>query len=341
MAEEDIRIRFWGTRGSIPSPAIETDITAKNTELLQEFGEMIKLNPGRDISFETFLKTQPFWKKATFGGNTSCVEVLLDDQRFVFDMGSGARVLGNNLMQEMFAKGGIRAKICLSHTHWDHIQGIPFFGPLFVNKNTGEGIKNEFTIFGGTNYMEDIETCLQRQMEYRVFPVTWEYLKHINHHLGHHTIGDMEKFSIGKVDVLTRMLNHPGGSLGYQLSYKGKVIAYTTDNEPFDRETAHPPLVQLWQNADVVITDCQYLWKVYTGELGGVCRMGWGHSYPEAVAATAIRAGVKHIILFHHDPASSDERIAEIEHTTRQELCRRGNTSIKVTAAYDGMQLVL
>ncbi len=332
-------LNFWGTRGSLPAPRIASDIYAKDYALLEKFAaQCSRTKQVPDVA--RFLADDcRFYEKSTFGGNTSCAELVLGEERFVFDMGSGARLLGNSLMAEMFVKGGIRATFLLSHTHWDHIQGFPFCVPLFINKN--QGIKNSFTIFGGSNYMEETENCLRQQMEYRVFPVTWEYLKHINNELLTHTIGDMEKFSIGVVDVFTRMLNHPGGSLGYRLSHKGKVIAYTTDNEPFDRLTPHPPLVQLAQDADVWITDCQYSWETYTGELGGVCRMGWGHSYPLAVAMTAIKARVKKVVLFHHDPASTDEQIAYMADEVRQELDYREASDIIVCAAYDGMQIVL
>jgi len=333
-------LNFWGTRGSLPGPRIATDIGAKSKTLLKKFAaECSRTQQVPDV--DTFLADCLFYEKSTFGGNTSCVEVKLGGERFIFDVGSGARQLGNNLIAEMFQKGGIKGIILLSHTHWDHIQGFPFFGPVFINKETGKGIKNSFTIYGGTSYMENIEACLRQQMEYRVFPVTWAYLKHINHELLTETIGDMEKLSIGEVDVFTRMLNHPGGSLGYRLSYKGKVVTYTTDNEPFDRLTPHPPLVQLAKNADVWITDCQYLWETYTGELGGLCRMGWGHSYPLAVAMAAIQANVKHVVLFHHDPTSTDEQIAHIADEVRRELDDRKASHILVSPAYDGMQLAL
>lgn len=331
-------LNFWGTRGSIPAPRVANDIEQKNAALLVKFAAECS-ETGRVPDVDEFLSNYAFWETSTFGGNTSCVEAILGNERFIFDMGGGARQLGNNLMGNMFQQGGIKATALLSHTHWDHIQGFPFFGPVFINKN--QGIKNFFTIFGGTNYMQDTEACLRQQMEHRVFPVTWEYLKHINHQLLTETIDDWEIFNIGAVDVLTRMLNHPGGSLGYRLSYKDKIIAYTTDNEPFDRITPHPPLVQLAKNADVWITDCQYLWEIYTGEIGGVCRMGWGHSYPLAVAMTAIKANVKHVVLFHHDPTSTDERIVQIADEVRREIDARSTSRILVTPAYDGMRLVL
>lgn len=334
-------INIHGSRGSISAPRVDADIRTKNAHLLHKFVEECRAT-GMVGDADDFLKRQEFWETSTFGGNTSCVEVILGGKRFVFDMGTGARLLGNSLIREMFEKGGITFTILLSHTHWDHIQGFPFCGPLFVNKNeTPAGIKNYVDIYGGTNYMEDIEACLKGQMEHQVFPVTWEYLKHINHHLLTHPIGDMERIPVDDVNLFTRMLNHPGGSLGYRMEHKGKVIAYTTDNEPFDRTTPHPPLLQLASGADYWITDCQYLWEVYTGELGGVCRMGWGHSYPLAVATTAKLANVKHVVLFHHDPASSDERIAQIENQVRLELEKINASHIRVSAAYDGMQLIL
>ncbi|MBI3421265.1 MAG: MBL fold metallo-hydrolase [Candidatus Sungbacteria bacterium] len=334
----DIRMRFYGIMGSLPAPRQGAYIEAQNEALLAEFVQQYQ--QGGTLDPREFLAKQPRHKKSVYGGNTSCVEVVCGTKRIVWDMGSGARVLGASLMKEMFANGGLEIAFLLSHTHWDHIQGFPFFVPLFGKK--GLGIKNNFTIYGGTKWMEDIEACLQRQMEYRVFPVSWDEIKHMTESLLPRNIYDADQFDIGDTHVVVRLLNHPGGSLGYRLIYKDKVLAYTTDNEPFDPLYPDLPLVDTARGADIWVTDCQYLQQVYLGlpEYGGLRRFGWGHSYPQAVAITAIEADVKLVVLFHHDPASTDARIKQIEDEVCREIRARGH-DIPVVAAYEGMELAL
>lgn len=336
--DDAICVCFHGVMGSLPSPRQGSDIEAKNEALLAEF--VRQYQQGGSLDYKAFLAAQPYDKKSVYGGNTSCVEVLCGQERIVWDMGSGARPLGVKLMSEMFANGGLKIAFLLSHTHWDHIQGTPFFGPLFVNKRLGKGIRNDFTFYGGTNWMADIEDCLRRQMEQRVFPVSWEQIRAITYNLATNNLYDMDTFGIGDIHVVVRMLNHPGGSLGYRLNYKGKVLAYTTDNEPFDPLYPDRPLVDTARGADIWVTDCQYLQQVYLGlpEYGGLRRFGWGHSYPQAVAITAIEAGVKLVVLFHHDPASTDERIWQIRNEVDDRIQKAGY-DIPVIAAYEGMEL--
>lgn len=288
-----------------------------------------------DVTAENHLASMPFWQRATYGGNTSCVEVRCGKEIIVLDLGSGLRLFGNSVFGDMKKSGGLTISFLLSHVHWDHIQGIPFFGPLYINKESD--IKNSWCFYGGTNYIETAEACLRGQMDHPVFPVSWKEIKAITHKMHTDSLYDRKSFSIGDAHIKTRKLNHPQETYGWRIEYGGKVLVYTTDNEPFDPMYPDPRLLDLAKNADLWITDCQYTKDVYEGKVDGVPRHGWGHSYPEAVARTATLAGVKHTVLFHHDPGSSDEQIFKME-----EFCKSiVGTGQKVSAAYEGMEIIL
>ena len=336
-------IRFWGTRGSVPAPLVGADVRSKVRENIIMYRDAIR-RKGLDLlttqQIEEFLDQQPFDAVSTYGGNTSCVEVLhRDGHRFVFDMGTGVRELGNALIKEMFERKGLSISFLLSHIHWDHIQGLPFFGPLYVNKNTG--IENKWTFYGGTNWQKTAEVCLAGQMDPPTFPVSWKEIEKITASIKCIDVYDMAHFYLAVMSGLTlrcRKLNHPQETYGWRIEpSEGPVIAYTTDNEPFDPAIPDPRLLALAKNADVWITDCQYTKDQYNG-MYSIPHHGWGHSYPEAVAATAVQAGVKHVVLFHHDPASTDSAITSMQYHTQKLVKNYGGTTT-VTAAYEGLSI--
>lgn len=326
-------VKFWGVRGSVPSPLVADDVEEKILRAL-----CADRFHGAGITPENFLQTLPFHVRGTYGGNTSCVEVRAGEKRIVLDLGTGARPLGNSLMQEMFANKGLDITFLLSHIHWDHIQGLPFFAPLHFNKN--QGINNRWTFYGGTRWQEVAQDCLAGQMDPPTFPVSWREIEKITASMEMSDVYDMMSFEIAGSDVhvRTRKLDHPQETYGWRLERQGKIVVYTTDNEPRDPLNPAPGLVDLAKDADLWITDCQYSHDVYHGISGGVARYGWGHSYPDAVAATAAKAGVKHVVLFHHDPASSDKKISEMEETVGELLTKYGS-SASVSAAYEGLEI--
>jgi len=328
-----MRVKFWGVRGSVASPLVAKQVEDKIFEALKGFWGV-----SHEAGYDEFFKELPFWKRGTYGGNTSCVEVDCGGKRIVLDMGTGVRMLGNSLFPEMMKKGGLDLTFLLSHVHWDHIQGLPFFGPLYVNK--GSGIRNSWSFYGGTDWMRQIEPCLRGQMDPPNFPVSWEEIKKITHEMRSGDLVDMLSFNIGEVLVKTRKLNHPQETYGWRLEYNQRVVVYTTDNEPYDPLFPDPKLMELTRDADLWIADCQYTKDIYEGRVGGVPRHGWGHSYPEAVVQTAALTGVKKIALFHHDPNSSDEAIYNIEQSVRKLLLEKGAKS-EVVAAHEGLEIVL
>lgn len=326
------KVKFWGVRGSIPAPLTGQAVEEK---ILQVLDFYTRNHQPCSEDRENCLKSLPFSMRSTYGGNTSCIEVNCGGEKIILDMGTGLRLFGNSVFGEMMKHKGLRINFLISHVHWDHIQGLPFFGPLYVNKE--DGIKNWWNFYGGTNWMATAETCLRGQMDQPKFPVSWKEIEDITHKIDPHSLYDKMNFSIGAAKVKTRKLNHPQETFGWRIESEGKVIVYTTDNEPYDPDYPDPRLLELAKGADIWITDCQYTKDVYEGKVGGVPRHGWGHSYPEAVAKTAVMAGVKKTVLFHHDPASTDKQIAEMAGYC-QSLVEKNQ---EVVAAFEGLEINL
>ena len=294
-----MRIRFWGTRGSIATPG-----------------------PGTNH----------------FGGNTSCVELTTaSGDLLIFDCGTGAHRLATHLMAQ--GKKPINANILLGHTHWDHIQGFPFFTPAFVKGNSA-------AIYGPEGSRGSLHDVLAGQMEFTYFPVELNQLPAaITYHdltEGVHTIGGAR--------VAAQFLNHPAMTLGYRVEADGVVVVYLVDHEPFSdelwragAETGRVESIlhegdrrhaKFMADADLVIHDAQYTPDEY------VSRKTWGHSPYGYVVQVAAAAGVRRLALTHHDPSHDDHFVAEIERKARAVALQCG-TGLDVFCAYEGCELVL
>lgn len=255
--QNQLKIRFWGVRGSIACPGMHT---------------------------------------VRYGGNTPCVEMCAGEQRFIFDGGTGLRVLGQSLLSEM----PLEAHLFFTHTHWDHIQGFPFFVPAFV-----EG--NRFHIYGprGSTGVT-IQQCLNDQMLHPNFPVP---LKVMGGDLKFYDLVPGEAVKIGPTTIETAVLNHPGGAIGYRLNWQGLAVAYVSDTEHFrDRLDEH--VLWLARNADVLIYDATYTDEEYYAQPNN--RMGWGHSTWQEAVKVAQAAAVKKLVIFHHDPLHNDNFLDQI-----------------------------
>jgi len=230
------------------------------------------------------------------GGNTSQVEVECGAERLLLDAGTGLRALGDSFMRQ----GTKNAHVLLSHLHWDHIQGLPFFVPAYVPGA-------ELTIWGPGSDRLGLREVLATQMGAPMFPVRFDEL---GSRVEVRQIKGGDRFRIGATHVSTTRLNHPGGVLGYRIEHAGNVLVYATDVEHF--ACADPSLVALARDADTLIYDAQYTPEQYRGELGP-SKVGWGHSTFEAGAELARLAGVRQLVLFHHDPRHDDAAVARIE----------------------------
>jgi phosphoribosyl 1,2-cyclic phosphodiesterase len=228
---------------------------------------------------------------AQVGGNTSCVEVRCGEQLFVLDAGTGLRGLGDELLR----RGEKSAELLLSHLHWDHIQGLPFFAPLYV-----PGVQLSLT--GPAWGQGGLEGSLRRQMAAPNFPVE---LGDVGARLGLTELRHGSLLERGDVRVRAAKLNHPGGVLGYRLEHDGHSLVYATDTEHF--ECIDPALYDLARGADLLIYDAQYSPEEYPS------KVGWGHSTYEAAVALAKAAGVRRLALFHHDPRRNDDGVRELE----------------------------
>lgn len=229
-----------------------------------------------------------------YGGNTSCVEVAMGGRRVIFDLGTGVRNLGKWFMRKHLHE----ATILMSHTHWDHIQGFPFFQPAFTPGN-------HFRIMAGhLDTGLSIQTVLAGQMTHPFFPVPIDIMQaqieFVDFRAG-------DRFSITpEIAVRTARLNHPDGATGYRIDYKGKSLCYVTDTE----HTPGKPdqnILALIEGADLVIYDCTYTDAEFPA------RRGWGHSTWQEGVRLAQAAGARRLAIFHHDPDHEDHFMEELE----------------------------
>ncbi|HST29457.1 MAG TPA: MBL fold metallo-hydrolase [Chthoniobacterales bacterium] len=240
-----------------------------------------------------------------YGGNTSCVEIRFAGQLFILDAGSGIRLLGDELLQNAQGKP-IEAALLLSHSHWDHIQGLPFFAP-------GYSPENRLTIFGASGRGEQLQRALAGQMAPLHFPVGLEQMRGVEP--VRELSSDATKF--GNVLIRTTHLNHPGGCTGFRFECAAGHVAYLPDHEPYRNngnqagDSAQRALIEFVRGVDLLILDTQYTAEEYAR------RIGWGHGCLPDSVQLAIESGARRLILFHHDPAHDDRQIEQMIATAR------------------------
>ncbi len=259
----DFLVRFWGVRGSIPTPGKET---------------------------------------VRYGGNTSCVEMQVAGKRLIFDGGTGLRVLGKHLLSQM----PVEAHIFFTHSHWDHIQGFPFFVPAFVPGN-------RFHIYGGMAPTgHTMKQRLSDQMLHPNFPIP---LKGMQSDLKFYTVKPREIIQLDDVTIETGLLNHPGQAIGYRVSSDRGTAVYCTDTEHF-ADRLDENVLHLVRDADVLIYDATYTDEEYHHPK--TSKVGWGHSTWQEGVKVALAANVKKLVIFHHDPAHDDDFLDRVEADVQQ-----------------------
>lgn len=283
-----MRITFWGVRGSIPTPGPETN---------------------------------------RYGGNTSCVAVRTrDDALIIIDMGTGLVPLGNALMAEGFGKGQGRATVLLSHSHWDHIQGFPFFAPVFVPGN-------EFVLYGNARSPSMLEGILEGQMNPHFSPLYT--LKNLGANIEFRNVVQGQTFEVGSVRVRAWPNPHGGTTaLAFRLEEGGASFVYASDVGYPDGRPG-PEAIAFYRDADLLLHDC-----TYSIDDQATRRNRGFSSYAEAAEA-AVAANVGHLVMFHYDQDYSDETVDRLTASCRQELDRRGGASIALTPAAEGATLEL
>jgi len=310
MSDIAMKVRFWGVRGSTPSPG---SITQK------------------------------------YGGNTACIELRVGsaERLIIIDAGSGIRTLGNVLMANHMSDGPIKTDIFLSHTHWDHIMGYPFFTPIYIPTT-------EVKIYGPVTFEDDpLEDVVGGQMKYRYFPIN---VGELSSNIEYIRLKEDPFIDLGEgLHLSTKLLNHPITSLGYRFEYNGKVVCTCYDTEPFRNLFVTDPedpsydevmalegeevsteqnmvVEQFFAGADLLIHDAQYTEEEYAN------RINWGHTSMEYAIAAANRAGVKRLALFHHDPDRTDEQLDELA----KKYCEPGKSGdTEVFFAREGMVVEL
>jgi phosphoribosyl 1,2-cyclic phosphodiesterase len=258
IINKEMTVQFWGVRGTLPVPGENTVI---------------------------------------YGGNTNCLTLSLAKKHFfIFDAGTGIKKLSNHLVKQKAFP--MSAKIFISHPHYDHINGIPFFVPLYMKGN-------EFEFLGSPSGDLTVEKIISDQMDSIYFPIT---VKEFAAKITYRDLAE-ETFNIDDIEIQTMLLNHPGKCLGYRVKYNNKIFCYITDHElymenvPYYNQFEVDRLIHFIQDTDVLVIDSTYTDSEYT------MKIGWGHSAVSRVVDIADKAHVKLLCLYHHDPDQFDKDI--------------------------------
>src|SRR5271154_948898 len=329
-------IRFWGSRGSIPTPLGYRAVRAKVREALIA-ARGLKLDSPEAI--DAFIANElPFSVSGTYGGNSSCVEIETGGDEYVLcDVGSGVREFGNALIAKHGPAKKSRFNVFLSHTHWDHIMGFPFFTPAYIPGN-------RICIYGCHSVLRE---ALRTQHSAPWFPVDFHSLGSSIEFI---TLEPSHTYEVAGLSVTSIKQFHTGDSYGYRFSQGGKSIVYSTDCEHKSSQLDETyPFVTFYRNADLLIFDAMYS----LGDSVSV-KEDWGHSSNVVAVELAQAARVKRLALFHHEPAYDDRMLEEVfADTVRFEAISRPghqvpgqgvhsqrvhSQGVEVISAYDGLE---
>jgi len=313
-----MKITFWGTRGSLPSPLNTHEFRIKAKRLLMNARN---INLSNEAAIEAYLDSAPMSDAMTFGGNTPCLEITTGDHQLILDCGSGLRVLGKDMMKRGFKPGG-RIDILQTHTHWDHIMGFPFFAPAYT-KGT------EIHIHG---VHPGLKSRFEQQMDLIHFPITLDEMASTT---TFHQLKAGETFTLGPFTITSMGLHHPGGSYAYRISSDGKDVVFATDGEYtyLLSEKEFQSYIEFYRAADVLIFDAMYASLEQTIE-----KENYGHSTAVIGINISLKANVKTLVLFHHDPESNDSQILDSLNNAERYLLEEENPSespLRLLIAYD------
>lgn len=316
-----MEVRFWGTRGSIPASVEAAEVRSKIRAALKKAVEQ-GLNQDTDI--DRFMDEHiPFGERATYGTNTSCVEIRDEESFILCDAGTGLRSFGNHVMQIQNKERPKEFHIVLSHPHWDHIQGFPFFIPALL-----EG--NRITLYG---CHQDLEKAFTLQQTPPFFPLEF---KNLGADVRFETLTPDREIEIAGFKVTPKQQNHPGVSFGYRFERGGKTVIYSTDSEyKSDNEEDMAPFIAFFEGADLLIFDAQY-----TFADACTIKKDWGHSNNLIGVEMAHKAGVRHLVLFHQDPGHGDNRLDRLQEDTRKLAgLLMEKEAVQVSIAWDGLTI--
>ncbi len=371
----DMIVKIWGNRGSIPTPPTDEEILDKvalgihgTIERLSERGSVEALfgkkMPALGDVTDYVLRTFPRSIRGTYGGDTTCAEIqAVDSPLQVIDAGTGARRLGGQILRRLFTEGNINPlntvpdynklmDLWLTHYHWDHIQGMPFFDPIFVPR----GI--EIHVHGKRDARKRLEEVLAGQQQYPNFPVVWP---DIPADIKYDEMPRMDPLprDRGKLEVTYKEMSHPDSSFTYAFQINGKRFVFATDCEikgiedtrliDFSRKRENGKVVG---NANAIYMDAQYLPEEYKGGnpkavTGALPKIDWGHNTYEWCVANALAAGIPLLVLGHHEPRRSDKGLEELHERTlefRDKLLKKPEYEgkrLNVLMSYQGLELKL
>ncbi|QJR16654.1 MBL fold metallo-hydrolase [Usitatibacter palustris] len=318
-----MKIRFWGTRGSIPVALTAVDIRDKLAQALVQAS-------GR--TFDTYEQAHAYASSEldfslthTFGGHTPCVELEAgDDEYYVCDMGSGARPFGVHVLAKQ-ARKPATVNVFMSHVHWDHIMGFPFFGPAYV---PGTKIR----IHGCHDV---VEQAFRLQQAAPFFPVDFSQLAA---NIEFVKLVPDQPNKVGSFTVIPHLQLHSGDSYGFRFEKDGKSVIYSTDSEhKLENRAEAEGFANFFRNADIVIFDAMYA----LAEAISV-KADWGHSSNIVGVELCQMARAKHLVLFHHEPANDDATLESLlKEARRFEELTRSDHVLKVSASYDGLEIQL
>ncbi len=315
-----MKVKLWGVRGSLPSPLTSQEVRHKIYQ---------SILGAKDIDIESpkavreYVNSLPPLLGGTAGGNTTCIQVEANDELFIIDSGSGIRDLGRQLLTGPCGRGEGKIHLLFSHTHWDHIQGFPFFQPAFIKGN-------RIFIYS----VHDLKKVLHQQQEFETFPIPLSYMQAKFEFI---PLDPTQTIFISGVKISLLKNVHPGDAYSFRFEDEHSVFVYASDAEYklLDAGTLKP-YVEFFQGADALVFDSQYTlqeaWQ----------KVDWGHSSSLIGTDLARRAGVKRLLLFHHDPTYSDDDLAQIqEDTIEYQVQDKTLSKCEVMIAYEGLELDL
>lgn len=319
-----MKVRFWGTRGSIPIALSAGQTRAKVVAALTA---AVEHGLSRGDNVEEFVDTHlPFEIRGTYGGNSSCVQLESDGADHVFlDFGSGARPLGAHYLRQFPPGAPQTYHVFMSHLHWDHIMGFPFFTPVYIPGNR---------IIIHTCHTQ-AELAFRRQQSAPCFPVEFEALAA---QIEFDLLQPGQRYEIAGYSVTAMLQLHSGDSFGWRFERHGKSMVYSTDSEhKLDDQAALDQYAEFFRGADIVVFDAMYSLADAIS-----VRADWGHSSNMVGIELCQAAKAKRLCMFHHEPAFDDDKIASVlDQSRRLEAISREDSELAVLTAYDGLEISL